>query len=155
MSAPKGNKNKGGRPTDFKEEYIEQGRKLCLLGATDKELADFFGTCEATINNWKINHPKFLESIKSGKELADANVAESLYNRAIGYSHDEDKIFNDQGQALVVPTVKHYPPDPTAIIFWLKNRQPDKFRDKREVELDANVREIVVTPPSFDDEDEE
>lgn len=131
-------KNKG-RPTRFKQEYCEQTRKLCLLGATDMDLADFFGVQESTINNWKKAHPSFLESIKAGKEEADAQVANRLYNRAMGYSHAEDKIFNNNGEALIVPTTKHYPPDTTACIFWLKNRQSGKWRDKQQVEHSGSV----------------
>ena len=56
-----------GRPTNYKKEYDEQAYKLCLLGATDKEMADFFNVKEQTINNWKKNHPSFFESIKRGK----------------------------------------------------------------------------------------
>ena len=84
--------NKGGRPTEYRPEYNEQARKLCLLGATDAQLADFFGVSETTINNWKLAHPEFLESLKAGKEKADALVAHALYHRAIGYKHDAVKI---------------------------------------------------------------
>lgn len=52
------------RPTKYQEAYAEQARKLCLLGYTDAELADFFEVSEATINNWKLEYPEFLESIK-------------------------------------------------------------------------------------------
>jgi hypothetical protein len=127
-------KHPGGRPTDYKPECSEQARKLCLLGATDKDLASFFEVNEDTITEWKKVHPEFSVSIKEGKDIADAQVAERLFQRALGYSHPEDKIFNDNGSPLVVPTVKHYPPDPTAAIFWLKNRQKAKWRDKQEVE---------------------
>lgn len=123
-----------GRPTKYKEEYNEQAYKLCLLGATDEDMADFFEIDERTINRWKHEYPDFCQSIKKGKDSADAKVAESLYNRALGYQHDEDKIFNHQGAPLVVKTVKHYPPDTTAAIFWLKNRQPKHWRDKQEVD---------------------
>lgn len=139
-------KNKGGAPTLYKSEYSEQVEKLCLLGAVDTDLADFFNVCVATINNWKKDYPEFLESIKRGKYVADANVASKLYNRALGYEHAEDKIFNDQGVPLIVPTTKHYPPDTTAAIFWLKNRQPDKWREKQEIDhttkgdkIDSNI----------------
>lgn len=129
-----------GRPTKYKEEYAEQTYKLCLLGATDADLANFFEVDEATINRWKNDHPEFCESVKKGKEIADATVAEKLYHRAIGYEHPEDKIFNDSGTPLIVPTTKHYPPDPTAAIFWLKNRQKDKWRDKQDVNLSGDVQ---------------
>lgn len=122
------------RPTKYKEEYNEQAYKLCLLGATDTELANFFEVSEQTLNTWKKDHPEFLESIKRGKSIADANVASKLYHRAIGYQHPEDKIFNNNGEEMIVPTIKHYAPDPTAAIFWLKNRQPAKWRDKQEIE---------------------
>ena len=119
-----------GRPTKYKEEYNEQVEKLARLGATDKELADFFNVTEQTINNWKLDRDGFFESLKRGKLLADANVVDSLYKRALGYEHDEDKIFVVDGQPLIVPTIKHYPPDTVAAIFWLKNRRSDAWRDK-------------------------
>lgn len=119
-----------GRPTDFKEEYIELAFNYALMGATDKDLARFFSVDESTINNWKIKFPKFFESLKNGKETADAKVIRSLYERATGYSHDEDHIVKCGGEASVETIKKHYPPDPTSMIFWLKNRQPDKWRDK-------------------------
>lgn len=122
----------GGRPTAYKPEYVEQAAKLCHLGAIDKDLADFFGVCEDTINNWKEAHPEFFVSIKEAKAEADSAVVRSLFQRATGYEHPEDKIFNHNGEALVIPTTKHYPPDATSAIFWLKNRQPDDWRDKSE-----------------------
>jgi hypothetical protein len=106
--------NNGGRPTDYDKAYPEQARKLCLLGYTDLEMADFFSVCEATINNWKIAHPEFLESIKKGKVFADTDVVTSLHDKALDG-------------------------DTTAMIFWLKNRQPKKWRDKQEIKQEVNV----------------
>jgi hypothetical protein len=129
------------RPTLYNSTFNEQARKLCLLGATDKELADFFDVAESTIHLWKRDHPRFSESIKAGKIKADALVAHKLYHRAIGYKHDAVKILtvadgNNQGSHVEkVPYVEHYPPDPTSMIFWLKNRRPDLWRDKQDVEL--------------------
>ena len=124
-----------GRPTKYKPEFNRQAEKLCLLGSTDKDIAGFFEVDESTINRWKIEYPEFCESIKRGKISADANVASRLYKRAIGYEHDEDKIFNNNGAPLIVPTIKHVQPDTTAAIFWLKNRQPARWRDKQEVDV--------------------
>lgn len=147
----------GGRPTDYRDEYCEQVEKLCKLGATDSELADFFEVEESTINNWKIAHPEFLESIKRGKTLADANVADRLYQRATGYTHDAVKIFPTGGESedvdgnkvkgpLIVPYKEHYPPDTAAAIFWLKNRQRKKWRDKVETGFTDNEgNDVPVT----------
>ncbi len=126
-------KSVGGRPTKFKPEMASQAYKLCLLGATDKQLADYFEVNEDTINEWKKVHPKFSESLKKGKIVADAEVAEKLFQRAKGYEHPEDKIFcNADGEVTTVPTVKHYPPDTAAAFIWLKNRAG--WRDKQETE---------------------
>src|SRR5688572_12467307 len=133
-----------GRPTSYKQEYNMQAEKLCKLGATDKELADFFEVEESTLNNWKIAHPEFMESIKAGKMLADANVADRLYQRAMGYEHDSEeiKVISDgkgEGSSIErVPVRKIYPPDTAAMIFWLKNRQKAKWRDKMETGFTDN-----------------
>lgn len=125
------------RPTDYRPEYAEQARKLCLLGYTDKQLADFFGVNESTINRWKHKYPEFCMSIKSGKVIADAQVVESLYNRATGIEVTEVEVRDDGKKKVKRVTKKHIPPDPTAQIFWLKNRQPELWRDKPTVENSA------------------
>ena len=128
-----------GRPTDYKDEYCEQVEKLCRLGATDKEIADFFDIAESTLNNWKSEHHEFMESLKKGKMIADAEVADKLFKRATGYSHDEVDVKMYEGEIILTPLIKHYPPDTTAAIFWLKNRQRDKWRDKQETELTGGL----------------
>jgi len=130
-----------GRPTLYKSEYADKARKLCEKhGFTDKDLAEVFDVDESTVNNWKVGHPEFLESIKEGKSFRDSNVERSLYERAMGYTHPEEKIFSNQGEIVRAETTKHYPPDPTAMIFWLKNRQPAKWRDKVEVEAHHDIQ---------------
>lgn len=145
-------KHPGGRPSAFKQEYCEQVEKLCRLGATDKEIADFFGVVESTVNKWKIDYPEFSESLKRGKALADANVADRLYQRAMGFEHDSEeiKVVSDgpgAGSSIErVPIRKVYPPDTTAAIFWLKNRQPKKWRDKVEQGFTNSEGEDVPPP---------
>ncbi|WP_442592481.1 terminase [Parapusillimonas sp. JC17] len=133
------------RPSRYKAEFAEQAEKLCRLGATDKEMADFFGVTEKTINNWKKAHPQFLQALKAGKQLADAEVADKLFQRAIGYSHPDVHVSNYQGEITITPLTKHYPPDPTSMIFWLKNRRPDLWRDKPEpTDEDGNATPVKV-----------
>jgi len=121
---------KKGRPSKYQASYAKQAAKLCKLGAIDRELAEFFEVSEVTINAWKAKHPNFLKSLKAGKEEADDRVERSLYQRAVGYSHPDVHVSNYQGAATFTEITKHYPPDTTACIFWLKNRQRDKWRDK-------------------------
>lgn len=142
-----------GRPTDYKDEYAEQAYKLCLLGATDKELADFFCVVEKTINNWKEAFPAFLQSITRGKMMADAQVAESLFKRANGYSHPAEKIMVVAGAVVREHYVEHYPPDTPAASLWLRNRQSAKWRDKVDHEHTGpgggpiqTVTEFVLAP---------
>lgn len=128
-----------GAPTLYKEAYNEQARKLCLLGYTDKELADFFGVAESTIHLWKLEHPLFSESINKGKDVADGEVAQALYHRALGYSHAEDDIKAINGEIVITKTTKHYPPDTAAAFIWLKNRRSKKWKDKQIVEHEGNI----------------
>jgi hypothetical protein len=134
-------KRAGGRPTAFRSGHSEQARKLCLLGATDADLADFFGVGEATFNRWKLAHPEFRESIKDGKADADANVAESLYRAAIGggvLTETREQTDAD-GKVTRSREVKQVPANVTAMIFWLKNRAPDKWRDRIEHQADLTL----------------
>lgn len=119
-----------GRPSKFKPEFVEQAKKLALLGATDREIADFFAVDERTVNRWKTSNEEFCQSLKVGKEAADDRVEQALYRRALGYSHDAVKIaVNAAGEVTQVPFVEHHAPDTTAAIFWLKNRKPEDWRD--------------------------
>ena len=120
---------KPGRPSKYKPEFIEQAKNYVALGATDEQLASFFEVNTSTIYQWKLDYPDFSNALKVSKEVYDSQIERSLAERARGYSHPEDKIFVSQGETIVVPTIKHYPPDTTACIFWLKNRQPQAWRD--------------------------
>ena len=139
-----------GRPPRYKKEYSELAYNYCLLGATDNDLANFFDVSESTINNWKNNHKDFLESIKKGKNIADGQIAKSLFQRASGYSSDEISVTEDGEKTITKTTNKHYPAEVPAMIFWLKNRQPKLWRDKQEIsttnENNSNLKiELIDT----------
>lgn len=136
----------GGRPTKFKPEFIEQARKLAALGATDREAAEFFDVDERTLHRWKHEHEEFCQSLRVGKEQADARVEQSLYRRALGYSHDDTHFSSYEGVVTATPFVKHHPPDTTAAIFWLKNRKPTDWRDKHDHEHSGQVTVVVNKP---------
>lgn len=124
----------GGRPTKYDATFAAQAEKLCELGATDDNLADFFGVSVRTIARWKIEHAEFCQALKTGKVGADDRVERSLFQKAVGYTFDSEKVFQHSGEIVRTPIREHVPPDTTACIFWLKNRRPDLWRDKREIE---------------------
>ena len=147
-------KGVGGRPSKYKPEYPEQAAKLCMLGATDAQLADFFSVAVSTISLWKVQHPEFSEAIKVPKAQADQCVEQSLYRRAMGYEHDETDIRTVGTKLVKTPIRKHYPPDTTAAIFWLKNRDPENWRDRVEhtgagggaIQTVNRIEYVVVDP---------
>jgi hypothetical protein len=139
-------KHAGGRPTDYKSIYNKQVQKLCLLGATDKRIANFFEISTGTLDKWKKKYPQFISSIKEGREIADAKVADSLYNRALGYSHKTSKVVIVNKEVRVVDYVERFPPDSTAAIFWLKNRDKDNWREKHEHAISGDLRIIEDEP---------
>lgn len=147
-----------GRPTSYKKEYAEQAKKLCALGATDAQLADFFEVAISTISLWKVKHPEFSEALKMVKAEADERVEQSLYRRAMGYEHDEVDIRVIDGKVVQTPIRKFYPPDTVAAIFWLKNRKKEEWRDRVEQsvshtfeqltdeQIEARIRELSNEP---------
>lgn len=135
------------RPSKFKPEFVEQAQKLCALGATDEDLADFFGVNRATIWRWAQSNEEFCSTIKAGKAIADSRVEMSLYHKAIGYTFDSVKVFMPANAPAPVyaPIREHVAPDTTAMIFWLKNRKPQEWRDKQEMDLTGNVKVEQIT----------
>lgn len=137
------------RPSKFKPEFVGQAEKLCKLGATDLELADFFEIDVRTLYRWKGDNEEFCQALKVGKDVADERVERSLFARANGYEHDEVDIRVIGGGIVQTPIRKFYPPDTTACIFWLKNRKPEWWREKMDVahsgaiQFERIVRSIV------------
>ena len=117
-------------PSAYKAEYAEQARKMCALGATDAELGEFFGVSRSTVSAWKTRHSAFGDAVAAGKSDADDRVEKSLYQCAVGYSHPDVHISHYQGEVTVTPITKHYPPNTTAAIFWLKNRRSAVWKEK-------------------------
>lgn len=108
-----------------------------------------------TIYRWKAEHEVFCQALKIGKDVADERVTRSLYARANGYEHDEVDIRVIEGKIVQTPIRKHYPPDTTAAIFWLKNRRKEEWRDKIDHELGGpnggpiaieRIERVIVDP---------
>lgn len=132
-----------GRPTKYKEIFATQARVACEeLGATDISLAKLFGVSKTTITTWKKEQPEFLASIKAGRDVYDtARVEDSLLRRANGYFATEttkEQTFVEgqpTGMQVTKTVKKKVAPDVTAAIFWLKNRNPERWRDVKSTEL--------------------
>lgn len=125
-------KGAGGRPSKYKPEFAKQAKFLADKGCTDLEVAAFFEVALSTVSLWKLKHPEFSEALRLGKAEADSRVERALFERATGYSHPDTHVSSYLGEVTLTPVMKHYPPDSTAMIFWLKNRKPENWRDKPE-----------------------
>lgn len=134
-----------GRPSTYKPEFAKQAKKLCQLGATDMELADYFGIPRTQLYRWRNAYPEFARATKIGKRVADDLVERSLYQRAVGYSHEAEKIMQHQGKAVRVKYVEHYPPDTVACLAWLNNRKPKAWR--RVIPPDQPGDDSDIPPP--------
>jgi hypothetical protein len=125
-----------GRKSLYREEYADQAFKLCLLGATDDELADFFDVAASTIYLWKNEHPAFSEATIAGKVKADAEVAHSLYRSATGHEFTAEKVVKNGDKFEAVRYKSFVPADPNAAYKWLCNRRRGDWRDRHEVQHD-------------------
>ena len=123
-------KKRVGRPSKFRPEFVEQVTKLCMMGAVNEDLAKFFDVHVDTIEEWRYVHPEFSDALKKGREYADANVAQSLYRRAVGYTHEIEKVVILDKEIIKVTYTEKIPPDVTACIYWMKVRRG--WREARE-----------------------
>ena len=118
------------------------GYELALLGFTYEKLAEVFCVPVGHVRKWQANIENFRAALSNGRDLADAKVAKALYQRAVGYSYDEEKVHFDKfGGVSTYDTKKHVPPDPNAAKFWLELRQKDLW--KGENDLNLNLNEMI------------
>ena len=92
-----------GRPALYKPENNAFARKFCLLGATNEDLAGLFDVAVRTIDNWIATIPEFAAAVRQGRDVADADVVQSLHSRATGYNYEAEKIFHYRGEVMKVP----------------------------------------------------
>lgn len=137
--------SKTGRPTKYSEEMALEILELAYRGKTDLEICRKLKIAVSSLYLWKDKYPDFSEALKKAKEISDQEVEASLRKRAMGYKHKSIKFWYDKDAGIVSQEyTEHYPPDTTALIFWLKNRQPQLWREKRESELDKES-ELVLS----------
>ncbi len=124
--------------------YPELAFKFCLLGATDDDMCELLGIALDTYQRWQVEHPLFRRSIMEGRQVADAEVAHSLYRCATGYTREEVKIFQFQGVPVVVPFQQYYAPDVGAAKHWLGVRQRVRWRAPTDV-VDVTAKTAMTT----------
>ena len=109
-------------------------------GLTDKQIAENMGVAERTFTDWKKKFSAISAVLKKGKEVIDRQVENALLKRALGYEYVETtKELTDLGLTVTKQVTKQVSPDTTAQIFWLKNRKPKEWRDKKETEVTGNL----------------
>lgn len=131
-----------GRPHSYEpDRHPKVVASLAAQGYTDEEMASLIGISHDTFYRWCNEHKEFSEAKKRAKREIDLEIENSLFKRAKGYNHPEEKIFYDSrnGKVVRAETEKHIPPDPTSMIFWLKNRQPELWRDRQEHKVAGNI----------------
>ncbi len=133
---------KRGRKSGFNSKILGTILRLIEAGKTEAEIAEVIGVCLKTIANWKGKHPELLHAVREARQVADDLVEASLYQRAVGYTHPEEKVFQYEGGVVTHDTKKHYPPDTAAAMFWLRNRQPGRWKEKVEGDVTVNVNAI-------------
>lgn len=129
------------------EEGLLQLEAWARNGLTDEQIAANIGITRKTLAEWKNKYGDICDTLKRGKEIVDIQVENALLKRALGYSYTEttrEKQFNPQTgeyELVVTKTVeKEVQPDTTAQIFWLKNRKPEQWRDKRDVAVEGELK---------------
>ena len=104
-----------------------------------------------TLERWKKYYPEFRGALKVSKDVFDDKIERSLAQRAIGYSHPAVKAFvTRDGKIVEHHYIEHYPPDPTSMIWWLKNRRPDRWRDAQHI--DAAMGHYILSETPMDEE---
>jgi len=143
-----------GEEVEIRGKYIStypgMARSMAKAGFTDEQMAEAFGVSRTTLLDWRSRHPVFAEEWRKGKLYADALVAESTFIGATGFEHPEEviRVLAD-GTIVRVPTVKYYPPNPVLNMFWLKNRQPELWKER--VELKEQPTIALVDKQAMDD----
>ncbi len=132
---------------DNVKPYLELIAGWCRNGSTDKEIAKALKIGYSTFNKYKTLHQELVEALKSNKDIADTNVESALYSRAIGHKWTEQVLVGKGDKKKVLTIEKELPPDVTAQIFWLKNRKPKEWSDKKNIDHTSSDKSMSPKEP--------
>ena len=124
-------------------EGLERVRQWVANGMEDKWIADQIGIGRTTIYAWRKSYPDFEDAFKSGRtvwfETSLSDVENAAYKLATGYSYKEttQELREIEGEMKLVVTkvvTKHQAPNPVSNMYWLQNRAPEKWKDRRNMQ---------------------
>lgn len=132
-----------------KKDAITKLQGWARDGLTDEQLAEKIGITRRTLARWKVDHEEIGEALRKGKEIVDRKVEESLYKRALGYEYEEtetivEAMADGSKKQRIKKLKRHMPADTTAMIFWLKNRKPNEWRDRYEQNLSGSLGTVKI-----------
>jgi hypothetical protein len=125
---------------------------FCTLGASDEQLAQLFSVSPETLAGWMAEIPDFADAVRCGRNLANADVANSLYQLAVGYSHRVERVLTGRDGPMTVSFLKRHPPSHVACKTWLENRRPQDWGRaaiKRKLQAWDDARDAAARQPSF------
>lgn len=138
-----------GRPSKYSDEKKHFACGMAAMGATDEQICEKLGICKQTLYNWYEEYPDLVDSVKKNKQEMDEKVEKSLFQLATGYEYDAEKpmaigVEYGKTEIQIAKYREKVPPNTTAMIFWLKNRQPAKWRDKQELEHSGEIGVTII-----------
>lgn len=145
-------RNKKGVDTKYKEEFVEMAYEFLQEGKTMKQLAQFLGISKSTLYQWKDKYDKLSDAISRGRAKADDLIEESCYEAARGMWIEEEQAFQNKttGEITIITVRKQLPPNPILTKYWLNNRKPQEWREKKDVEMSGEIKTLKI---GFSDDD--
>lgn len=121
-----------GYPSRYRSKlYDRVTGTLAAQGYTHVQMAEAIGISRQTFDVWRKDNPTFAKAIINGKKDADEVVIQSLYKSACGYCYEDIHVTSFRGKVIQTPIIKYQHPNPTSMIFWLKNRDKANWSDKQ------------------------
>lgn len=122
-------------PSTFLPEFPDVVKAIAMQGVTDEELAFSFGLNPNIIKGWRKIYPDFDKAIEEGRTIADLQVIEALHKKAIGHSYETDIVVKHGKDYSIETITKTDPPETNAIRYWLSNRDPKRWSDRRHLQV--------------------
>ena len=142
-------KKKIGRPSKFKEEFLEQAEEMAMLGLPDKDIALILGVKPLEITRWKVSHPAFDSAIVRGRAIGHKSMTKAMFDCGCGYEREEDIVSVDKktGKIYRETVTKYYPPNPICQHYYLGNRHKESWASIQKIEASVeNIPAISFVP---------